>query len=118
MNKTSRDLAFAQFPALAKGYTFFPRLATDNIFPRLRRVPQFSPLGVALGNEFRRCMYGPSLLVTPGLEYLVFSNHNNSPENDVILVRDVVIPYLFVCKMTVDSFPSRVGQGLRGTNHT
>lgn len=46
------------------------------------------------------------------------SNHNYSPENDVILVRDVVIPDLFVSKMSVDSFPSRVGQGLRGANHT
>lgn len=40
------------------------------------------------------------------------------PENNVILVRDVVIPYLFVYKMTVDSFPSRVGQRLGGANHT
>ena len=43
---------------------------------------------------------------------------NYLPENNVILVRDVVIPYLFVYKMTVDSFPSRVGQRFGGANHT
>ena len=47
-----------------------------------------------------------------------FGSQNYLPENDVILVRDVIIPDLFVYKMTVDSLPSRVGQGLGGANHT
>lgn len=47
-----------------------------------------------------------------------FSTQNYLPENDVILVRDVIIPDLFVYEMTVDSFPPGIRQGLGGANHT
>lgn len=95
----------------------FPPWRWFHIFPRLAPVIHFPALGVALGKS----RFG----VTDATGKLCFQvqksnlkNHNYLPENNVILVRDVVIPYLFVYKMTVDSFPSRVGQRLGGANHT
>lgn len=118
MHDFPRLAPVSHFPALGIGYTFSRAWRRLHVFPvaSLISLPIGSLMtGLWLLQIWRYYRHWKTLFTVPKKQ---FSNHNYSPENDVILVRDVVIPDLFVYKMTVDSFPSRVGQGLRGANYT